>query len=253
MNKMKTIGLACVLALLLAVTPRVVTAQAVEPAPAGQASEQKADAAGESKPEAVEAKGAEKEEKKEAAEDASKKFLESPVVAWLGKLVGLDAEKMSFTAVLINFAILAALLFFGLRKALPAMFRDRTATIQKAMEDARKASEDANRRLADVESRLANLGKEIAAMGEQAEQAIATEEQRLQSLAAEEMNKIVASAEQEIAAFGQAARRELTAHAADLAVTLARQRIQVDGATDQALVRNFADGLSQPSLGKDGQ
>ncbi len=240
MKKTKKNWLAFGLALLLlAGAARPLRAQSSEPAQASPA------AAGEVKSgEAVEAKSEGKEAKKEEAEDASKKFLQSPVVTALGKLVGLDPEKMSFTAIVVNFLILAALLFFGLRKALPAMFRDRTATIQKAMEEAHKASEDANRRLADVESRLANLGKEIEQVSAQAQQAIVHEEQRLQVAAEEDLKKIVAAAEQEIVAVGQAARRELTAHAADLSVALAQQKIHVDGGTDQELVRSFTGSLS---------
>ena len=61
-------------------------------------------------------------------------------------------------------------------------------------------------------------------------------------------------AEQEIAAAAKAARRQLTAHAADLAVGLAQKQIHVDAATDQALVRNFAgavgSGLGQFGKGR---
>jgi len=42
----------------------------------------------------------------------------------------------------------------------------------------------------------------------------------------------------------KAARRELKAYAADLAVSLATKQIHVDPATDQALLRNFAQQLS---------
>ncbi len=72
----------------------------------------------------------------------------------------------------------------------------------------------------------------------------AAEEERIKAAAAEDARKIVASAEQEIAAVAKAARRELTAYAADLAVTLARKQIQVDAATDQALVRSFAQQIA---------
>jgi F0F1-type ATP synthase membrane subunit b/b' len=54
----------------------------------------------------------------------------------------------------------------------------------------------------------------------------------------------VLSAEQEIAAAVKSARRELTAYAAELAVSLAKKQIHVDAATDQALLRNFAQQLS---------
>src|SRR5438874_1382532 len=52
-----------------------------------------------------------------------------------------------------------------------------------------------------------------------------------------------------IAAAARAARRELTAYAADLAVSLAAKQIKVDATTDQMLVRNFADELSATSNG----
>ena len=61
---------------------------------------------------------------------------------------------------------------------------------------------------------------------------------------------MIESAEQEIAAAAKQARREITAHTADLAVALARKQISVDANTDQALVRAFATRLS--SGGKDG-
>jgi F0F1-type ATP synthase membrane subunit b/b' len=59
----------------------------------------------------------------------------------------------------------------------------------------------------------------------------------------------VESAEQEIEAAAKAARRDLTAYAADLAVALAKRQIHVDGSTDERLVRSFAEGLGKPSEG----
>ena len=78
-----------------------------------------------------------------------------------------------------------------------------------------------------------------------AEKEAASEEARIKAAAAEDARKIVESAEQEIAAAAKLARRELTAYAADLAVSLAAQQIKVDPATDQALVRDFGQKLSQ--------
>ena len=59
----------------------------------------------------------------------------------------------------------------------------------------------------------------------------------------------MASAEQEIAAAAKAARRQLTAYAADLAVGLAKKQIHVDAATDQALVRGFAGQMDSAPRG----
>ena len=130
------------------------------------------------------------------------------------------------------------------RRICRALFRNRTASIQKAMEEARKASEDANRRLAEIEARLSRLDAEIGGMRAAAEKEAAAEEQRIKAAADEDARKIVESAEQEIAAAAKSARRELTAYAADLAVSLAKKQIHVDAATDQALLRSFAQQLS---------
>jgi len=56
-----------------------------------------------------------------------------------------------------------------------------------------------------------------------------------------------------IAAAAKAARRELTAYAADLAVALAQKQIRVDAATDQALVREFAGQLASSQDGPQGR
>jgi F-type H+-transporting ATPase subunit b len=133
---------------------------------------------------------------------------------------------------------------------LPAVFRSRTSSIQKSIEEARRASEDANRRLSDIESRLGRLSDEIAQMRLTSEKEAAAEEERIQRAAEEDAKRIVESAEQEIAAAAKAARRELTSYAADLAVTLATKQIQVDAPTDQALVRRFASQLSKGGNGK---
>ena len=91
-------------------------------------------------------------------------------------------------------------------------------------------------------------------MRDAAEKEGVAEEARIKAAAEEDARKIVASAEQEIAAAAKAARRQLTAHAADLAVGLAQKQIHVDAATDQALVRNFAGelGSAAENSGKDG-
>ena len=155
----------------------------------------------------------------------------------------MNLQQSYWLSVVLNFVVIAAVIIWAARKYLPGMFRDRSAAIQKAMQEAQKASEEARRRLADIESRLMKLDVEIGRMRDAAEKEGAAEEARIKAAAEEDARKIVASAEQEIAAAAKAARRQLTAYAADLAVGLARKQIHVDAATDQALVRNFARQL----------
>jgi F-type H+-transporting ATPase subunit b len=193
-------------------------------------------------------------ELKEAEEEGTAAFKHSSSVKMVAKLTGLSIENAYWLCVVGNFAIVAGVLVWALRKNLPTVFRNRTANIQQAMAEARAASEDANRRLADIESRLSRLDSEIAEMRNAAEKEGAAEEDRIKAATADEMKKVVESAEQEISAAAKNARRDLRAYAANLVVSLAEKQIKVDTATDQALVQGFAKRLaSDGASSRDGR
>ena len=197
----------------------------------------------------------------ENKEDKTEAFKRSAAVKAIARIIGLDPDKESdpkkkesnlskayWLSVVLNFLIVFILLWVMLKKMLPAMFKGRTEAIQKRMEEARRTSEDARRRLADVEDRLSRLDTEIGQMRSEAETAAKGEEERVMAAAEQERRRIVQSAEQEIAMAANAARRDLKAYAADLAVDLAEKKIQVNQAADQMLVREFTT-----NLGKDGK
>jgi F-type H+-transporting ATPase subunit b len=184
------------------------------------------------------------ESKETSGDDETTPFKQSASVQLLSKITGLSLDGAYWLAVVLNFAIVAAVVVWFSKKNLPAMFRSRTASIQKSLAEARAASDDANRRLAEIEARLGRLGEEIGQMQTTAEKSASAEEERIKAAAEEDARRIIESAQQEIAAAARAARRELTTHAADLAVTLASQQIRVDAPTDQALVRRFAKELA---------
>jgi F-type H+-transporting ATPase subunit b len=182
-------------------------------------------------------------------EDPTAQFKHSASVRLLSRITGLSPDGAYWFAVVLNFGIVVGLIVWASKKNLPTLFRNRTASIQKSIEEARRASEDANRRLSEIESRLARMDDEISGMRATSDKEAAAEEQRTKVAAAEDAHRIVESAEQEIAAATKAARRELTTYAADLAVTLATKQIRVDTPTDQALVRRFAQELSSDGAG----
>lgn len=182
--------------------------------------------------------------KETQGEDETAQFKHSASVQLLARLTGLSQDNAYWLAVVLNFAIVLGVIWWASKKNLPAMFRNRTASIQKSLEEARRASEDANRRLAEIESRLGHLDNEIAQMRATSEKEAAVEEERSKAAAAEESRRIVESAEQEIEAAAKAARRELKTFAADLAVSLAAKQIHVDPAADQELLRRFSQQLS---------
>ncbi len=240
---------ACFLAVLMVSCGNLVSLRAQEqPASSGQKKQASDDSAQQAYgPGQHENNRAAGEEKDEMAE-----FKESASVRLIGRLTGLSLQESYWLSVMLNFVVIAAVIVWAGIKYLPGMFRDRSTGIQKAMQEAQMASEEARRRLAEIESRLMKLDVEIGMMRDAAEKEGAAEEARIQAAAEEDARKIVISAEQEIAAAAKAARRQLTAYAADLAVGLARKQIHVDAATDQALVRNFAGQLGATNdSGKD--
>ncbi len=153
-----------------------------------------------------------KQSREAAGEDDQEQFKHSGSVQFVSRITGLSLEHAYWLSVLLNFGIV-------------------------------------NRRLSEIEARLSRLDVEIGQMAAAAEKEAAAEEERIKAAAEEDARKIVESADQEIAAAARAARRELTAYAADLAVSLAAKQIKVDTTTDQMLVRNFADELSATSNG----
>jgi F-type H+-transporting ATPase subunit b len=185
-----------------------------------------------------------------AGEDENAQFKQSASVQKIAAITGLSLQHAYWLCLMVNFAVVAGLIFWVSRKNLPALFRTRTAQIQQAMEEARRASAEANQRLADIAARLSRLDAEIAEMRAAAETDAVSEEARIKAAAEEDARKIFQAAQQEIAAAAKIARRELKAYAASLAVSLAAKQIRVDPAADQALVRDFAaqladDGKSQ--------
>jgi F-type H+-transporting ATPase subunit b len=171
----------------------------------------------------------------------------SPSVKWIARRTGLTVDQAYWLCLALNFAVIFFFMARLLGKMLPGYFRGRTSTIQKGIEEARKMSEDARARLSDVEGRLSRLDAEIAGMQREADENARAEEQRLLAAGEEERRRIVASAEQEIEMAANSARRELKAHAAELAVQLAEKKIRVSQDTDEALVRAFTT-----QMGKDG-
>ena len=93
----------------------------------------------------------------ESEEDPTAQFKHSASVRLLSRITGLSTDNAYWLAVVLNFAIVVGAIWWFSKKNLPAMFRNRTASIQKFLEEARTASEDANKRLSEIESRLSRL------------------------------------------------------------------------------------------------
>jgi len=177
-------------------------------------------------------------------------YRHSPMVDAIAHFLGVKTETAAEINEDLNSGILVLAIAYFLWKIIPGVLRGRSETLRKDLTLAHAATEDANRRLAEVEARLSRLDGEIDGLRRQAEKDAAEEEKRMQAALQGERERIVSSAEQEIAAAQSAAQRELKKFAADLAIDNAMHRIQLSTEADRALVREFGAGLSGNAGGK---
>jgi F-type H+-transporting ATPase subunit b len=183
-------------------------------------------------------------EKNKQEVDQNDAYLHSPSVRKLGAMVGLNAEQAATAFTVANFIVLAVLVGWFLLKTLPKTFRDRNTSIQKNLVDARTATEEASARLNSVEERLSKLDEQIAALRAQADKDSALDEQRIKTSIEEDKRKIIAAAEQEIAAATALAQRQIQQYAAELAIDQAARKLVITAETDRLLVQSFARRLT---------
>lgn len=185
-------------------------------------------------------------------EDEEYAFKHSGSVRAFAKLFHLSPETASTIFWALNALLLLVFVGYFLMKALPKAFRSRRDLLSQQIIEARKATEQANERLRVVEERLGRLDSEIEAVRAQAERDSANDEVRIKQALEEEKQKIIASAEQEIAAAGAAAERQLRRFAAGLAVDRATARLNLTEGDDRTLIQEFAASLGS-SDGKGGR
>ena len=145
----------------------------------------------------------------------------------------------------INFAIVAAALIWLFAKKLPGWFRGNAETINSAITKATAAKEEAERQVREAESKLARLEQEIATLRAAAQHEAAEEGERIRALAQSDAKKVGVAAQAEIEAAERAARIELKALAASLAVDGAESLLakQLTPAAQETLVDTFVKSL----------
>lgn len=146
-----------------------------------------------------------------------------------------------------NFAILAIGLGYLIAKTMPAFYRSRTGEIQKSIVEAQQTKMDAERRAAEMDARLASLGSEIEKFRDRARSEMEREGERIRNETAAQIRRLEQQAAIEVESAGKAARRELRAFAAQLAVELAENRIRarLDPSAEAGMVDNFFGDLER--------
>jgi F-type H+-transporting ATPase subunit b len=145
----------------------------------------------------------------------------------------------------INFAIVAGVIVWVFGKKLPSAFKARAEAVSSAITSATSAKAAADAQLRGAETRLANLQKEVAELRALAEKEATAEVERLRAATLSDAQKIAAAAKAEIEAAERAARLELKALAANLAVDGAESLLakQLTPKAQELLISNFVKSL----------
>src|ERR1022692_610747 len=109
------------------------------------------------------------------------------------------AEKHELELKWANFLLLAGVLGYFIGKNAGPFFAARSAGIRKDMDESLRQREQAEAKAADVDRRLANLEEDIAALRGRSETEAQAETERMAQHTADEIAKIQAHAEREIA------------------------------------------------------
>ena len=126
---------------------------------------------------------------------------------------------------LLNFAILAGVLVYFLGGPISGYLAARSSQIRQDLVNAAEMRRGASSRLEEIQRQLAALPGELDALRTRGAEDIAAEERRIASTAQVERERMLEQTRREIDMRLRVARRELTEHAAQLAVDVARSRI----------------------------
>ena len=145
----------------------------------------------------------------------------------------------------INFALVAGVIVWLCLKKGPAFFGRRADVISADIQKSTEAKKQAELELRDAETKLQNLEKEVADLRASAHRESAAEADRIRNLTVTDEQKIAEAAQAEVDAAERAARLELKALAANLAVSGAESLLvkQLTPAAQEALINNFVKTL----------
>lgn len=146
-----------------------------------------------------------------------------------------------------NFLVLCGALYYFMRTPFVDYLSGRSSQIRKDLIDAAELNRAATAQLADVDRKMQALPAELEALKTRGAQEIAAEEERIASAAATDRARLLMQTRREIDVRLQTAQRELSDHAADLALTLAKQRLvrEMTPADHTRLVDRYVDQVKE--------
>ena len=152
-------------------------------------------------------------------------------------------------AKLLNFGLLVGALVYFLKAPIAAHLASRSAQIRQDLVTAAEMRAAATAQLAEIEKRMQALPAELEALKRQGAEDVKAEQARITQTAAEERTRLLDQTRREIDMRMRIARRELTEHAAALAVDVAEVRIRRTITPDDQmrLVDRYATQLAAPA------
>ena len=155
----------------------------------------------------------------------------APAVAWAaseehGAGGGLISFDKSLIVQGVNFLLLLGVLHYLLYKPLIGKMQERTAAIQKSLEEAQAARAEAARQQEENAARLRSAYQEAAAIRAQALKEAAEEQRKLVEAAQVEARRLVETARAQTDADIRRARDELRREVAGLAVAVAEKLVR---------------------------
>lgn len=133
---------------------------------------------------------------------------------------------LDMVARLVNFGILAGSLWWLLKSPIRGYLDDRGKQIRSDLVSAADMKQAAATQIEEIDRRLKALPTELDALRAQGAREIEAEEERIRVAAAAERDRLLEQARREIDLQVKIAERDLVAHAADLAVGVAADRIK---------------------------
>jgi len=148
---------------------------------------------------------------------------------------GGEGGLLSMAAKLLNFAILVGVLAYFLKSPLEAYLASRSTQIRQDLVTAADMRATATAQLAEIEQKMHALPGELEALRRRGAEDVQAEKARIAQAAVAERERLLAHTRREIDSRLRIAKRELTAHAADLAVAVAQRRIEQSITPDDQL------------------
>lgn len=154
---------------------------------------------------------------------------------------------LSTVARLFNFTVLVGALVYFLRAPIAAYLSSRGTVIRQELVTAAELRASASAQLAEIQAKMSALPGELDALRRQGAEDVKAEEARIAEAAVAERKRLLDQTRREIETRLRIAKRELTEHAAQLAVQVAETRIKRSITADDQirLVDRYASQLKE--------